>query len=225
MTWQERGNPERIERLRSGQLVQGVRTAVAGADSSGATALAACASWPEFEALGLLTTLRGEVLGRGHKLRLLLHRSVLSTQASDRPLRRLADLGADIRVTRWALPNMLVLGSEVITATEPGGAESEGVHVHSGGLGTVMRQLFGALWDHAGGLATARRAEAIHTSPVRSTVLAYLSTGILDDAAAREMAISVRTYRRYVAGILHDLDVGSRFQAGARAAELGLLGE
>ncbi len=35
--------------------------------------------------------------------------------------------------------------------------------------------------------------------------------------------MSLRTYRRYVAEILRDLDAISRFQAGARAVQLGLL--
>ncbi|NEE20393.1 response regulator transcription factor, partial [Streptomyces sp. SID7499] len=45
-----------------------------------------------------------------------------------------------------------------------------------------------------------------------------------DEVAARELTVSVRTYRRYVAEIMTLLDATSRFQAGVRAAELGLLG-
>ncbi|MEU0844997.1 DNA-binding response regulator [Streptomyces sp. NPDC005962] len=56
-------------------------------------------------------------------------------------------------------------------------------------------------------------------------VLARLRDGVTDEAAARDLAISVRTYRRYVTGILELLDANSRFQAGARASELGILGE
>ena len=39
-----------------------------------------------------------------------------------------------------------------------------------------------------------------------------------------DLAISVRTYRRYVTGILELLEANSRFQAGVRATELGILG-
>jgi DNA-binding NarL/FixJ family response regulator len=37
--------------------------------------------------------------------------------------------------------------------------------------------------------------------------------------------VSLRTYRRHVAEIMRELDANSRFQAGARAVELGLLAE
>ncbi|MFJ3834118.1 TrmB family transcriptional regulator sugar-binding domain-containing protein [Streptomyces sp. NPDC090054] len=54
-------------------------------------------------------------------------------------------------------------------------------------------------------------------------ILGALQAGVTDDVAARELAVSVRTYRRYVADIMALLGANSRFQAGVRAAELGLL--
>ncbi|MEK8171079.1 hypothetical protein NKH77_20600 [Streptomyces sp. M19] len=56
-------------------------------------------------------------------------------------------------------------------------------------------------------------------------MLERLRDGVTDEAAARELAISVRTYRRYVTGILELLGAASRFQAGVRATELGILGD
>ncbi|MGH2602897.1 MAG: response regulator transcription factor, partial [Dehalococcoidia bacterium] len=53
-------------------------------------------------------------------------------------------------------------------------------------------------------------------------VLRLLDAGYKDDAAARQLGMSVRTYRRHVAEIMRSLGATSRFQAGARAAELGL---
>jgi DNA-binding NarL/FixJ family response regulator len=54
-------------------------------------------------------------------------------------------------------------------------------------------------------------------------ILQCLGNGQTDDAAARMLGISVRTYRRHVAQIMQDLGVTARFQAGARASRLGLL--
>ncbi|MCZ4125416.1 helix-turn-helix transcriptional regulator [Streptomyces sp. H39-S7] len=54
-------------------------------------------------------------------------------------------------------------------------------------------------------------------------VLKCLRLGLTDEVAARELAVSVRTYRRYVAEIMSLLGVASRFQAGAHAAKRGLL--
>ncbi|MEV8597539.1 LuxR family transcriptional regulator [Streptomyces sp. NPDC052012] len=54
-------------------------------------------------------------------------------------------------------------------------------------------------------------------------ILAALWAGVTDEVAARDLAVSVRTYRRHVAEIMALLGANSRFQAGVRAAELGLL--
>ncbi|MCK1795066.1 LuxR family transcriptional regulator [Streptomyces sp. XM4193] len=54
-------------------------------------------------------------------------------------------------------------------------------------------------------------------------ILGALRAGVTDEVAARELTVSVRTYRRYVAEIMALLGANSRFQAGVRAAELGLL--
>ncbi|XIJ56617.1 TrmB family transcriptional regulator sugar-binding domain-containing protein [Kitasatospora hibisci] len=54
-------------------------------------------------------------------------------------------------------------------------------------------------------------------------ILGALRAGVTDEVAARDLTVSVRTYRRYVAEIMALLGANSRFQAGVRAAELGLL--
>ena len=51
-----------------------------------------------------------------------------------------------------------------------------------------------------------------------------LTTGLTDEAAARRMGMSLRTYRRRVAELMRLLEAESRFQAGVRAGELGLAG-
>lgn len=86
-----------------------------------------------------------------------------------------------------------------------------------------FQALFASAWRGAappgGGIGPA--------SPLRSDftagVLRQLHTGNTDDTAARELGVSVRTYRRYVAEIMEALGTKSRFQAGVRAAEHGLI--
>lgn len=54
-------------------------------------------------------------------------------------------------------------------------------------------------------------------------ILTMLENGVKDEVAARELSVSLRTYRRHVARVLDQVGASTRFQAGARAAELGLL--
>jgi DNA-binding NarL/FixJ family response regulator len=58
----------------------------------------------------------------------------------------------------------------------------------------------------------------------RGAILDALYSGHKDAAAARHLGISIRQYRRHVAEIMRDIGAASRFQAGARAVQLGLLG-
>ncbi|MFI6996899.1 hypothetical protein [Nocardia sp. NPDC050175] len=56
-------------------------------------------------------------------------------------------------------------------------------------------------------------------------VVTAMNAGLKDEAAARRLSVSLRTYRRYVAEVMTSLGVATRFQLGVRAAELGLLSE
>ncbi|MFF2655290.1 TrmB family transcriptional regulator sugar-binding domain-containing protein [Streptomyces sp. NPDC058045] len=62
-----------------------------------------------------------------------------------------------------------------------------------------------------------------HRVALARRILGTLHASVTDEVAAREQGISVRTYRRHVADIMALLGANSRFQAGVRAAELGLL--
>ncbi|WP_411106972.1 LuxR family transcriptional regulator [Streptomyces sp. cmx-4-9] len=87
----------------------------------------------------------------------------------------------------------------------------------------TLRLLFESIWRSA---AVPSRLSGFgrrdHSDTVRQ-VLKYLKLGLTDEVAARELSVSVRTYRRYVAEIMTMLGADSRFQAGVRAARLGLL--
>ncbi|WP_194291382.1 helix-turn-helix transcriptional regulator [Cumulibacter manganitolerans] len=52
-------------------------------------------------------------------------------------------------------------------------------------------------------------------------VIRALSLGLTDEAAAKRLAVSERTFRRHVASVMERLDAVSRFQAGVRAVERG----
>jgi DNA-binding NarL/FixJ family response regulator len=54
-------------------------------------------------------------------------------------------------------------------------------------------------------------------------VLQLLTTGLKDEAIARQLGTSMRTTRRRIASLLATLGVATRFQAGVEAARRGLL--
>lgn len=85
-----------------------------------------------------------------------------------------------------------------------------------------VASLFDAVWRTATDLSEfdAQIAEIRDLAP---QVLDLLSRGVKDEAAARTLGLGVRTYRRRVAELMAALGAESRFQAGVRARELGLV--
>lgn len=85
-----------------------------------------------------------------------------------------------------------------------------------------VSSLFEAAWRSATDLDVydAGAAEIRRLAP---QVLDLLGRGVKDETAARELGLGVRTYRRRVAELMAALGADSRFQAGVRARELGLV--
>lgn len=71
-----------------------------------------------------------------------------------------------------------------------------------------------------------RDAAAVPASTAQSRseiVLRLLAEGLTDEAVARRLGVSVRTIRNDVASAMAALNARSRFQAGMRAVQLGLI--
>ncbi|MBL3669485.1 helix-turn-helix transcriptional regulator [Streptomyces sp. M2CJ-2] len=91
---------------------------------------------------------------------------------------------------------------------------------------TVIRTLqtmFEGAWRNAAPVSERISSSNHPRTEVVRQILCCLCAGVTDEVAARQLSVSVRTYRRYVAEIMSMLGASSRFQAGVRAAELGLL--
>ncbi|MBP8537487.1 DNA-binding response regulator [Streptomyces sp. MK37H] len=131
---------------------------------------------------------------------------------------------AQVRIASVPLPTAVIAdGRTALVCTE----DEEGRQTSVIEDPVVVATLYGMFRSIWGGAVPAARpldfGNRARTEMVRR-VLARLRDGVTDEAAARDLAISVRTYRRYVTGILELLEANSRFQAGVRATELGILG-
>ncbi|MFE0424123.1 response regulator transcription factor [Streptomyces sp. NPDC058953] len=129
----------------------------------------------------------------------------------------------EMRVARVpALQVLIVDGlAAMVTTPAPPGRQTSAVRAAS--FTATLGKLFDGLWDQA--VDVEDRIDLDEYSQLRAPaeILEGLRAGVTDEVAARELSISVRTYRRYVAEIMKLLGANSRFQAGVRAAELGLL--
>ncbi len=170
--------------------------------------------------------LHRDILAAGHRLRVLRHRGEALDRSARQWLGALMAEGARVRLLAGDLPAIVVLGNELAILRTAGATErTETLLVRGSGVVGILRRIQLALWEQALEFTPASGPEVapLVLDSAQSQVLHKLCAGMKDETAARQMNVSVRTYRRHVATILRSLDVSSRFEAGLKVAELGLV--
>lgn len=140
---------------------------------------------------------------------------------------RLARVGAVIYTVSDPLPRMTIVDRSVVVAAcnrydyDDGGMIGRNLPFTS-----VIVQLLQVQRTRADlsspGTGDTDTDQAV-VEPLGREVLRQLVRGAKDEAAAREMDLALRTYRRIVARLMLGLGAKSRFQAGYLAARQGLL--
>ncbi|MGP4023288.1 DNA-binding response regulator [Actinomadura sp. 3N407] len=150
----------------------------------------------------------------------------LADEESERRLVELANAGARVRIHPTPLPHetIIVDWKIAILAGPPEQGVREYTVVRSPGVVKGVVSLFRATWETASGLADFRRDRPPALTEESRRILRLLGGGLKDEAAARRLGMPLPTYRRRVAEILTLLGADSRFQAGLRAQEYGLIG-
>lgn len=130
----------------------------------------------------------------------------------------------EMRVTHSPLQEMLLVDRQVaMVISQLGPAVRQTLIVRSPAILKALHGLFTSSWGSASPISPIDRAGDPRQDETTRQILASLRDGYKDDVAARELGMSVRTYRRHVADIMREVNATSRFQAGVRAAELRLL--
>ncbi|MFF8847113.1 DNA-binding response regulator [Streptomyces sp. NPDC015127] len=151
-------------------------------------------------------------------------RAVADAYAEERLVR--VSEHAEVRISAAPLPReAIVIDRKVaILAGPPAPGTRTYSVVSAPDVVDGVRTLFDAAWESATDLHDFRRARAAARLPALSgdarRILRMLGDGHTDEAAARLLGMSLRTYRRRVAELMTLLGATSRFQAGLRAREL-----
>ncbi len=144
---------------------------------------------------------------------------------------RLADAAAPagqaaIRLTDGVRNAVVVVDEQVaLIRPAPSAAGAQTSLVRAPGVVKALHDTVMTAWRAALPLARHRQLGECLRQESGTHILRLLSEGYTDEAAARELSISVRTYRRRVAEIMRLLGARSRFQAGVHASSIGLLPE
>ncbi|MYV67229.1 hypothetical protein GT043_15075 [Streptomyces sp. SID2131] len=139
-------------------------------------------------------------------------------------LLRLAATEVEVRI----LPSLpvrlsLVDGSDASLPLDPAAPRDGIVLLREPGVLVGLRALFHQLWDAAEPLSKAPVPDATGCTPQQRALLRLLADGLTDEAAARQLGISLRSERRLISQLSERFGARSRFQLGLEAARGGLV--
>jgi len=205
-------------------LAEVVDTLVDGAERTVSVVLSGGEEQSEVVCAALARPARG---GRGRRAVRLLCLPRALDAARVRALAR-TDPRCEVRVCDGQLPEALFIDGQIVyVRNEPPDPARDGGRqaslVEDPAAVQALELMFAGTWGNAVALEDYPRLGGRLCPANARRILECLRTGHTDEVAARDMQVSLRTYRRYVAEIMRELGAGSRFQAGVRAVELGLL--
>lgn len=164
-------------------------------------------------------------LRRGVRIRNVVLAAALDDVPTRDYLRELVKRGAQIRVAENITERILVYdGRTALVPVDPQNTARGALLAHKSGLVSNIIALFEKIWTQADDLLTVTKeaSDAVDgLSEIEQQVLISMCTVGKDEAGARELGISVRTYRRHVADLLQSLGAASRAQGALRARERG----
>ncbi|MTD56708.1 response regulator transcription factor [Amycolatopsis pithecellobii] len=158
-----------------------------------------------------------------HRARKLYRPGALIEPGRAEHVRELRRLGAEVRITTNEISETIVIDQRIaILAGDRASGERSYRVVTQLEVVLSVTSLFNAAWRAATELEVfdLRFAEVRVLAP---RILDLLASGCKDETAARTLGLGLRTYRRRVAELMSALGATSRFQAGARARELGMV--
>lgn len=156
-------------------------------------------------------------------MRKLYTRRAVADPDSHRRLLRIAASGIEVRICEGPLAREAIIidrRTAILAGAPVRGVRTYTV-VQTPEVVDGVRSLFRATWETATDLADCTAPPPL-TEQARH-ILRALAAGHTDEAGARLLGLSVRTYRRRVAELMTALGATSRFQAGLLAQ--GLLTE
>ncbi|PZT69005.1 helix-turn-helix transcriptional regulator [Streptomyces sp. SW4] len=164
-------------------------------------------------------------LRRGVRIRSVVREKALSDPATAAYLRELCAQGARIRVAPDIAERVLVYDRHTaLVPADPTDTARGALVAREPGLVASILALFDKIWDQATDLdrlLTGPAPDGATLSPMEREVLKSMCRVAKDEIGARELGISLRTYRRHVADVLRTLGAGNRAHAALLARERG----
>ncbi|MGW1885929.1 LuxR C-terminal-related transcriptional regulator [Streptomyces sp. NPDC001970] len=163
-------------------------------------------------------------LRRGVRIRNVVLRAALDHTATASYMRELVSEGAVIRVAENISERILVYdGETALVPVDPQNTSRGALLARSNGLVSNIIALFEKIWTQAEEFPTTADVDDEQqglTGTERRVLVSMCSVG-KDEVGARDLGVSVRTYRRHVADIMQKLGAANRAHAALLARERG----
>lgn len=161
-------------------------------------------------------------LRRGLAVKAVYHPQALDDPLMAAYLRDLVSLGGQVHITEEPMDRMVIFDRSVaVVPIDPKESARGALLVREPGLVSQLVTYFDGVWAAAKDIRefTEPSKKPTLLSDLERRVLSVMATADKDEVAARELDVSVRTYRRYVADLMARLGAVNRFQAALRAKE------
>ncbi|MEU7000146.1 hypothetical protein [Nonomuraea sp. NPDC046570] len=164
-------------------------------------------------------------LKRGVSMKVLYQNTARSNLATRKYVCEISQAGAEFRTVAEIFDRLIIIDRKtafVPKESEQGRPSGAAVVTDPTVVGFMYR-LFDSLWTSAQPFDMERTNYEDVLEDFQTTTLWLMSLGIKDEAVARRLGMSTRTCRRHISAIMDILGATSRFQAGVRASQYGLI--
>ncbi len=164
-------------------------------------------------------------LRRGVTVKVLIHKRALEDETTSTALTEMIRHGAQVRFLGGGFERVLIADRETALVQAERGNSPSASLVEQGALVGTLLSFFDRCWSGAldASALLLPEADSAALDETHLKVLETMTRADKDEVAARELGMSVRTYRGRVAELLKHLRAATRFQAALRAKEKGLI--
>jgi len=131
--------------------------------------------------------------------------------------------GEESRVVQKKLPMKLLIVDNHTALVPLGGYGHPCLLIRDAELVGVFVAFFELMWAQGIPWTPESAPATSKDNGARQRVLDALVSGLKDEAIARQQGVSVKTVRRHITALMHDLGVTTRFAAGVAAVRQGLV--
>jgi len=164
-----------------------------------------------------------QLLERGVTVQIICQHRSRADLVARMKIKQVIDAGAEVRTVSH-LPRAAVVFDRAL-AVLLGSTDDErtAARVRDDEVVRFLIDMFEHMWDGATPLNSFESGYAEVADDLQHKIAGLMAKGFTDEVLARKMGMSVRTCRRHIAALMHDLDAVSRFQAGVMATRRSIV--